>query len=89
MKEDTGCATIKFIIDSNGRVFNPVAVKVIGGEWYELFALSVLNASTFTPAKSNSRRIPIETFELAFAAKNRGKLTMADKQRISSHCPSS
>ena len=67
-KED-GFVAIKYLIDSNGAIFNPQIMESVPKGAWDKVALRALNAMEFVPAKDNTARTPVYvTMEFNFGA---------------------
>lgn len=65
----SGFVKVKYLVDSNGEVFNPTIVESLPAGAWDKFALKALTNVHYVPAKTNSSYKPVYiTTKFAFEA---------------------
>ncbi|MEO2265806.1 TonB family protein [Pseudoalteromonas sp. YIC-656] len=68
--KSSGVVKVKYLVDSNGQIFNPIVVESSPNGAWDKFALQALSNIHYVPAKANSSNVPVYvTTEFTFGHK--------------------
>ena len=63
----SGAVKVKYLIDSNGEIFNPIVVESLPKGSWDKHALGAVSKFKYMPSKANSSKTPVYvTMEIKF-----------------------